>query len=122
MLAAGRQHGGSQWNFEPRDLRMRECRSHPASDGLHRRPGRVRSLVGPKRGQRRRARGCAQGSPRCGGSVTAEFALVAPTVILIAAGIADFGMLATKSATLAGTTRIGAEYARLHPTDTAGIQ
>jgi len=31
-------------------------------------------------------------------------------------------MLATASARLAGTTRIGAEYARLHPVDTAGIQ
>ena len=101
---------------------MRECRSHPASDGQHRRPRRVKSLMGPKKGERRRARGCARGSRRCAGSVAAEFALVAPTVILIAAGIADFGMLATKSATLAGTTRIGAEYARLHPTDTAGIQ
>jgi hypothetical protein len=58
----------------------------------------------------------------CDGSVAAEFALVAPTIILIAAGIADFGMLATKSVALVGTTRIGAEYARLHPVDTAGIQ
>jgi hypothetical protein len=54
--------------------------------------------------------------------VAAEFALVAPAIILIAAGIADFGMLATKSAALAGTTRIGAEYARLRPVDAAGIQ
>jgi hypothetical protein len=58
----------------------------------------------------------------CDGSVAAEFALVAPTIILIAAGIADFGMLATKSVALVGTTRIGAEYARLHPVDAAGIQ
>ena len=101
---------------------MRECRSHPASDGQHRRPRRVKSLMGPKKGERRRARGCARGSRRCAGSVAAEFALVAPTVILIAAGIADFGMLARKWATLAGTTRIGAEFARVHPTDTAGIQ
>jgi hypothetical protein len=43
-------------------------------------------------------------------------------IIVIAVGIADFGMLATKSATLAGTTRIGAEYARVHPADTIGIQ
>jgi Flp pilus assembly protein TadG len=101
---------------------MRERRSHLSSDGQYRRPRRVKSLMGLKKGERRRARGCARGSRRCEGSVAAEFALLAPTVILIAAGIADFGMLATKSATLAGTTRIGAEYARLHPTDTAGIQ
>lgn len=56
------------------------------------------------------------------GSVAAEFALLTPTLVLIAAGIADFGMLATRSAGLAATTRIGAEYARLHPGDTAKIQ
>jgi hypothetical protein len=42
--------------------------------------------------------------------------------VLIAAGIADFGMLATRSAALVGTTRIGAEYARFHPADNAGIR
>ena len=56
------------------------------------------------------------------GSVAAEFALMAPILVLIAAGIADFGMLATKSAGLAATARIGAEYARTHPGDTIGIQ
>jgi hypothetical protein len=56
------------------------------------------------------------------GSVAAEFALVAPILMLIAAGVADFGMLATKSAGLAATTRIGAEYARLHSDDIGGIQ
>ena len=65
---------------------------------------------------------CARCSDGCNGSVAAEFALLAPIIILIAVGIADFGMLATKSATLAGTTRIGAEYARLYPADTIGIQ
>ncbi len=64
----------------------------------------------------------ALGRVNCDGSVAAEFALVAPAIILIVAGIADFGMLATKSAALAGTARIGAEYARLHPVDTTGIQ
>jgi Flp pilus assembly protein TadG len=60
--------------------------------------------------------------PDCRGSVTAEFALVAPAIILIAAGIADFGMLTSDSTALTATTRIGAEYARLHPTDAEGIQ
>ena len=46
------------------------------------------------------------------GSVAAEFALVAPMLVLIAAGIADFGLLATRSAALVAATRIGAEYAR----------
>lgn len=58
----------------------------------------------------------------CNGSAAAEFALVAPLVILIAVGIADFGMFATRSALLAATTRIGAEFARLHPLNTSGIQ
>ena len=56
------------------------------------------------------------------GSVAAEFALMAPIIVLIAAGIADFGMLATKSAGLAATARIGAEYARIYPADTGGIE
>jgi hypothetical protein len=58
----------------------------------------------------------------CGGSVAAEFALTAPLVILIAAGTADFGMLANRSAALAGAARTGAAYAMLHPLDTSGIQ
>ena len=56
------------------------------------------------------------------GSVAAEFALMAPIIVLIAAGIADFGMLATKSVGLTATARIGAAYARTHPDDTSGIQ
>src|SRR5260370_32631043 len=56
------------------------------------------------------------------GSVAAEFALMAPIIGLMAPGIADFGMLATKSAGLAATARIGAEYARAYPDDTIGIQ
>ena len=59
---------------------------------------------------------------RSDGGVAAEFALVVPVIVLVAAGIADFGTLAAKSAALAGAARIGAEYARHHPTDTAGIQ
>lgn len=56
------------------------------------------------------------------GSVAAEFALVAPMLVLIAAGIADFGLLATRSAALVAATRIGAQYARSYPLDTSGIQ
>jgi hypothetical protein len=67
-------------------------------------------------------RPCGAAPPRCAGSVAVEFALVAPLLVLVAVGITDFGMLATASARLAGTTRIGAEYARLRPVDTAGIQ
>jgi hypothetical protein len=56
------------------------------------------------------------------GGVAAEFALVAPIIILLATGIADFGMLASNSTALTAAVRIGAEYARFHPTDTVGIQ
>jgi hypothetical protein len=56
------------------------------------------------------------------GSVAAEFALMAPIIVLIAVGIADFGMLATRSSGLAATARIGAEYARTYPNDPSGIQ
>jgi hypothetical protein len=56
------------------------------------------------------------------GSVAAEFALMAPIIVLIAAGIADFGMLASRSSGLAATARIGAEYARTYPNDPSGIQ
>jgi hypothetical protein len=47
---------------------------------------------------------------------------VAPLLLVITAGIADIGLLTTRAAALASATRIGAEYARLHPADTAGIQ
>ncbi len=71
---------------------------------------------------RRHRRSCRPRPASADGSVAAEFALVAPIIILIAAGIIDFGMLATKSAGMAATTRIGAQYARVHPIDTSGIQ
>lgn len=56
------------------------------------------------------------------GSVAAEFALVAPLLIVLASGIVDFGLLTNSSAGLAATVRIGAEYARTYPDDIGGIQ
>jgi hypothetical protein len=56
------------------------------------------------------------------GSAAAEFALVAPLLILLVTAIVDFGLLANKSAGLAATVRIGAEYARNYADDTTGIQ
>jgi TadE-like protein len=56
------------------------------------------------------------------GGVAAEFALVAPIIILLATGIADFGMLASNSTALTAAVRIGTEYARFHATDTVGIR
>jgi hypothetical protein len=70
----------------------------------------------------RRGGKIASGYRNHNGSVAAEFALMAPIIVLFAAGIADFGMLATKSAGLVATARIGAQYARAYPDDTSGIR
>ena len=78
--------------------------------------------MGHQKVRRRRAWRCVRGCFGRDGSAAAEFALVAPVIISIVAGISDFGMLATKSAALAATTRIGAEYARSHTADMGGIQ
>lgn len=43
-------------------------------------------------------------------------------ILVITAGTVDLGFLSTQMAALAGTTRIGAEYGRLHPGDTTGIE
>lgn len=67
-------------------------------------------------------RAVAGGLGNYSGSAAAEFALIAPILILLVAGIVDFGMLTNKSAGLQATSRIGAEYARAHPDDTSGIQ
>ena len=55
------------------------------------------------------------------GSAVIEFALLAPILITIVAGIADFGLLAARTAALAGATRVGAEYARNSSTCQADI-
>jgi hypothetical protein len=75
-----------------------------------------------KKGIERATRSSSASYLNCIGSVAAEFALAAPVVIVIAAGIVDFGMLAARSAALTATARIGAEFARRHPLDTSGIQ
>jgi Flp pilus assembly protein TadG len=71
---------------------------------------------------RQHPRFCAFRSADCRGSVAAEFAAVAPIILLVTAAIVDLGSLAKQSAALAGATRIGAEYARFHPADTTGIK
>lgn len=74
-----------------------------------------------RREDRNRTR-CTTGRLGDSGAVAAEFALVVPILVLLAAAIADFGLLGTRSAALAGATRIGAQYARSYPLNTAGIQ
>jgi len=46
------------------------------------------------------------------GSAAVEFAMTAPLLIVLALGIADYGMLMTNAASLEGATRAVAEYAR----------
>ena len=58
----------------------------------------------------------------CAGTVAVEFAIVAPLLLVITTGIADIGLFTTRAAALAGATRIGAEYARFHPSDAIGIR
>jgi TadE-like protein len=101
---------------------MRSFRSRRSSGGRDYGARRVKSLISLTKdfGQRRWA--SLHRPFDDNGSVTTEFVLLAPIIILIAAGIVDFGTLATKSAGLAATTRIGAQYARVHPVDTNGIQ
>lgn len=97
---------------------MRQCRPCQSSNGQHCRSSRVKSLMKFMKHDRRWRRSCIE----CSGSLAGEFALVAPVMILLAAGIADFGMLTTNSTALTATTRIGAEYAKARPTDVVGIQ
>jgi Flp pilus assembly protein TadG len=56
------------------------------------------------------------------GTTAVEFALTAPILIAVVAGIADFGMLAARTAAVAGATRVGAEYARNNSVCKADIQ
>lgn len=58
----------------------------------------------------------------CAGTVALEFAIVAPLLLVVTTVFADIGLFTSRAAALAGATRIGAEYARFHPADTAGIQ
>jgi hypothetical protein len=71
---------------------------------------------------RQRPRLRALHSADCRGSVAAEFAVVAPIILLVTAAIADIGSITKQSTALAGATRIGAEYARFHLADATGIK
>jgi Flp pilus assembly protein TadG len=56
------------------------------------------------------------------GTTAVEFALTAPILIGVVAGIVDVGMLAARTAAVAGATRVGAEYARNNSVCKADIQ
>ena len=70
----------------------------------------------------RRPRLHAPCSDCCRGTIAAEFAVMAPLILLVIAATADFGSLVKQSAALSGATRIGAEYARFHSADLTGIK
>lgn len=101
---------------------MHDRRADQAAHSLYGRARGVRSFVRYKTDRRPNGWRYIRASFGGVGSVAAEFALVAPMIFMITAGIVDFGLLTTKTAALAGATRIGAEYARLYPADTTGIQ
>src|SRR5271166_6187510 len=97
MPFAGEQLGEHRCNFEPRHRRMRGGRPGQSSDGQQSRGRRMKALLNWTDGLARAGRACALGALSTDGSVAAEFALLAPIIILLAAAIADFGMLASKS-------------------------
>jgi len=49
------------------------------------------------------------------GSAAVEFAIIAPFMVVLVLGIADYGLLVNDSASLEGATRAVAEYARNSP-------
>jgi Flp pilus assembly protein TadG len=59
------------------------------------------------------------------GSALVEFALVAPVLLLLLAGVLDYSRALTKATAIANAARIGAQYGsagRTQAADTAGIQ
>jgi Flp pilus assembly protein TadG len=72
-----------------------------------------------RRRPRRRWTGASFGGD---GSVATEFALLAPMILVIAVGTVDLGFLSMQMDALTGATRIGAQYGRLNPADTTGIE
>ncbi len=54
------------------------------------------------------------------GVAAVEFALVAPVLILLFVGLADFGLATAEKMRLIDSARAGAQYAASNPTDTAG--
>lgn len=101
---------------------MRSGGAHSIADRIHSGTRRVRPVVRHQGDRRRIEPPRGRKASGCAGAVTLEFAIVAPLLLVITTGIADIGLLTTRAAALASATRIGAEYAKLHPTDTAGIQ
>lgn len=61
-------------------------------------------------------------NPNDGGTVAVEFAYLLPWLALLLVGSFDYGSMANQQAVLEGATRAGAEYARVKPTDAAGIK
>jgi hypothetical protein len=59
---------------------------------------------------------------RNSGSAAVEMAFVMPVLVVLGLGVADYGALMGLSASLEGATRAGAEYGKLNPSDTSGIE
>lgn len=55
------------------------------------------------------------------GNVAVEFALLAPLLVIILTGLADFGRVTYERMALETAARSAVQYARQNPNDTAGI-
>jgi Flp pilus assembly protein TadG len=67
----------------------------------------------------------AVGSPREGGAVLVEFALSAPLLLILLAGVLNYGFALVKATAVANAARIGAQFGSSSPsqtTNTSGIQ
>jgi Flp pilus assembly protein TadG len=62
----------------------------------------------------------ATGGRACAGTAAIEFALVAPILVILLMGIADYATMASRVAALDAATRAGAAYARSNPANAAG--
>jgi Flp pilus assembly protein TadG len=62
---------------------------------------------------------------RCAGSALVEFALIAPVMLLLLAGVLNYGMALRTATAVASAARVAAQYgshASASTTDTAGIR
>lgn len=56
------------------------------------------------------------------GTAAIEFAFIAPILVILLIGVADYAIMASRAASLAAAARAGAGYARVNPADSGGAQ
>jgi Flp pilus assembly protein TadG len=55
------------------------------------------------------------------GNAAVEFAVIAPILVTLTIGVADFGIMANQKAALVAAARAGAEYARTNPSNSTTV-